>query len=170
MPDIYAEKKVDIRIYTDRIVAYHGDKIVAEHPRSYKQGSYHLDIFHYLRTLKRKPGALPQSTALLQSDTLIKNIYETYYSNDAKTFLQVLEVINELGAPAVSKAMDRLMKTSPLDLSADKIKVVCSRHKDDDYSITKTAYSSSLGWKIKEGLSQYDRLREAMNPERKVAV
>ena len=169
VPDIYAEKKVDIRIYTDRIVAYHGDKIVAEHPRSYKQGSYHLDIFHYLRTLKRKPGALPQSTALLQSDTLIKNIYETYYSNDAKTFLQVLEVINELGAAAVSKALDRLMKTSPLDLSADKVKVVCSRHKDDENSITKTAYSS-LGLKIKEGLRQYDRLREAMNPERKVAV
>ena len=168
VPDIYAEKKVDIRIYTDRVVAYKDGAIIAEHPRSYQQGSYHLDIFHYLRTLKRKPGALPQSTALLQSDTLIKNIYEKYYSNDAKTFLQVLEIIKESGAETVSEALEKLMQTSPHDLSADKVRVVCDKQKEIN-SITEKEYSP-LGQKIKDGLVQYDRLREAMNPERRVAV
>ena len=169
VPDVYAGKKVDVRIYTDRIVAYKDNAVIAEHPRSYQQGSYHLDIFHYLRTLKKKPGALPQSTALLQSDTLIKNIYEKYYSNDAKTFLQVLEIIKEIGADAVMTALDRLMKISPLDLSADKVKVVCDNQKEIQTFMTKTEYSP-LGQKIKDSLIQYDRLREAMNPERKVAV
>lgn len=80
-----------------------------------------------------------------------------------------MEIIKELGAEKVSKALDMLMKISPLDLSADKVKVVCSNYKEDQNSITETTYSP-LGLKIKEGLSQYDRLREAMNPERKVAV
>jgi hypothetical protein len=54
-----------------------------------------IDIYHYLHTLKRKPGALHQSTALLQSDTRIKKLFETYYSSDARTFLEVLEIIYE---------------------------------------------------------------------------
>ena len=169
VPDIYAEKKVDVRIYTDRIVIYKDEAIIAEHPRSYHQGSYHLDIFHYLRTLKRKPGALPQSTALLQSDTLIRNIYEKYYNKDAKTFLQVLEIIKEVGAAAVMESLTALLEISPLDLSADKVKVTCDRLKERK-EIPAEKGISPLGRKIKESLSQYDRLREVMNPERKVAV
>ena len=31
VPDIYVEKKVDVRIYTDRIIIYKDMKVVAEH-------------------------------------------------------------------------------------------------------------------------------------------
>ena len=170
VPEAYVGKKVDVRIYTDRIAVYKGSRIVAEHPRSYKRGSYHLDIFHYLRTLKKKPGALHQSTALLQSDTLIKNIYEQYYSKDPKTFLQVLEIIKEIGAKRVAEGLSTLVKISPFDLSADKVKVVCDSLKHDDNSITGQEGGSTLERKIKDSLCQYDRLREVMNPGKKVAV
>ena len=166
VPDIYTGKRVDARVYTSRIVIYHESEIIAEHRRYYKQGSYHLDIYHYLRTLKRKPGALSQSTALLQADTQIKTIYEKYYTNDARTFLEVLEIINAAGAEPVAKALEELMRISPLDLSADKVKAVCNRNENENNFITRTSYSQ-LGEMIKGTLIQYDRLREVMNPGRR---
>ena len=169
VPDKYTGKRVDARVYTDRIEIYRDSEIIAEHRRYYESGSYHLDINHYLRTLKRKPGALPQSTALLQADTQIKSIYEKYYSNDARTFLEVLEVINIIGTEPVMEALEELMRISPLDLSADKVKAVCSRKENKDNFITRTSYSQ-LGKVIKDTLIKYDRLREAMNPERRAAV
>lgn len=78
VPDTLVGKKLDARIYTGRVEIYEDGKLVSMHERHYRQGEYVLDIFHYLRTLKRKPGALPQSSALLQSDAKIKKLYEDY--------------------------------------------------------------------------------------------
>lgn len=169
VPEKYVGKKVDARIYTSRIVLYDGDDIIAEHPRFYKQGSYHLDIFHYMATLKRKPGALPQSTALLQSDTLIKNIYEKHYSTSPRIFLDVLDVIREYGAQPVSDAIARLMEIAPSDLSADKIKAVIKRPLPDK-SGTQLQIADSLDIKILSTLGQYDRLMQEMNREERMAV
>ena len=124
----------------------------------------HLDIFHYLKTLKRKPGALPQSTALLQADTLIKNLYEKYYTSDPKAFLQVLEVANEHGVEKICDAIGYLLKTAPSDLSADKVKaVIYSRNNDNSIQHHDTG---RLSLKIKSTLIQYDRLMEAMSGRR----
>ena len=169
VPDIYTGKRVDARVYTGRIVIFYDSEIIAEHTRCYKNGSYHLDIYHYLRTLKRKPGALPQSTALLQADTQIKSIYEKYYTNDPRTFLDVLEIIKTAGVEPVNNALEELMRISPLDLSADKVNAICSRKQNKNNFITGEP-RSQLGRLIKGTLSQYDRLREAMNPERRTAA
>lgn len=67
-------------------------------------------IYHYLRTLYKKLGALQGSTALLQADTKIKNIYKKYYTRDAKTFLQVLEIIYEKGIYVVTESVSELGK------------------------------------------------------------
>lgn len=173
VPDIYTGKRVDARVYTGRIVIYHGSEKIAVHERFYENGSYHLDIYHYLRTLKRKPGALSQSTALLQADTAVKTIYEKYYSKDAKTFLQILEIIKIAGANPVKEAIEELLRISPLDLSAEKVKAIYSRREaekeNENNSITRKA-CSQLGDRIKGTLIQYDRLLEAMNPERRQAA
>ena len=161
VPEKYTGKKLDVRIYTGKVVVYDGTTPVAEHVRSYKQGSYHLDIFHYLKTLKRKPGALSQSTALLQADTLIKDLYEKHYTNDPKAFLQVLEIINENGVRKICDAIEYLLKTAPSDLSVDKIKVVIYSHNNDN-SIQHHD-TGRLSLKIKSTLIQYDRLMEEMN-------
>ena len=120
VPDIYASKEVDVRLYTDKVVIYHDGNIIARHDQNFGVQQWKIDIYHYLRTLKRKPDALHQSTTLLQSDTLVKNIYEKYYSKDPKTFLEVLDVIYEYGATTVSEALCKLEKISPFDMSSDK--------------------------------------------------
>ncbi|HOV25272.1 MAG TPA: hypothetical protein PK566_02775 [Pseudobacteroides sp.] len=56
-----------------------GEKI-AEHPRRFGFNEWNIDIYHYIRTLKKKPGALPNSTAFAQVSKQIKNIYQCYYT------------------------------------------------------------------------------------------
>lgn len=167
VPDIYVAKEVDVRLYTDKVVIYHDGNIIARHDRDFGVQQWRIDIYHYLRTLKRKPGALHQSTALLQSDTMVKNIYEKYYSKDTKTFLEVLDVIYEYGVSAVSEALCKLEKLSPFDMSADKVSLICA--KKEESLIQTNIKTDRLSEKSKTTLSQYDRLRSIQNnTERKV--
>lgn len=161
VPDILVGKVVDVRLYTDKIVVYHDGVIVAKHDREFGVQQWRIDIYHYLRTLKRKPGALRQSTALLQSDTMVKNIYEKYYSKDTKAFLEVLDVIHEYGVSSVTEAMYKLEKISPLDMSADKVALLCAKQEE---SLKQSNIKiDRLSEKSKSTLSQYDRLRMIQN-------
>ena len=167
VPDKLVGKKVQVRLYTDKLIIYYDDSIVARHTRDFGSGQWKIDIYHYLRTLKRKPGALHQSTALLQADTTIKNIYEQYYSRSPKTFLQVLEIIYEYGVDPVLEALHKLELLSPLDMSADKVALVCSKA-DESYH-QNTFKTDHLSKRSKYTLSHYDRLKVLQNdPERMV--
>ena len=168
VPDTYVGKKVDIRMYTDKVVIYHDGTIIAGHDRDFGVRQWRIDIYHYLRTLKRKPGALHQSTALLQSDTIVKNIYEKYYSKDPKTFLEVLDLIYEHGAALVSEALCTLEKLSPFDMSADKIALICAK-KEETLKQTNIK-TDRLSKKSKTTLSQYDRLRKIQNHTERAVI
>ena len=169
VPDTLVGKNVDIRTYTDKIIIYHGGEIVARHERSFKGHDWKIDIYHYLHTLKRKPGALHQSTALLQSDTRIKKLFETYYSSDARTFLEVLEIIYKKGVDDVATALLKLESLSPMDMSADKVKVICDKISENKNSIMKTG-TDRLSQKSKSTLGQYDKLRQLQSKEERMVV
>lgn len=169
VPDTLVGKTVDIRTYTDKIIVYYEGTIVARHARSFKAHDWQIDIYHYLRTLKRKPGALRQSTALLQTDTRIKKIYEDYYSGDAKTFLEVLEIIYEKGAEVVQTALRQLMILSPQDPSADKVRVICDKLEGNEKNRNEPG-TDHLSRKSKASLSQYDRLRQVQEEAERMVV
>lgn len=158
VPDTLVGKMVDVKTYTNRIIVYHDNSIVATHKRSFKCHDWKIDIRHYLRTLHKKPGALRGSTALLQADTKIKNIYENYYSSDAKTFLQVLETIYEKGTDAVVDALKKLEQISPMDMSADKVKIICDNLQKKP--LITSSCTDHLTEKARRTLSSYDRLAE----------
>lgn len=157
VPDTLVGKMVSVKTFTDKITIYHDNKIVAVHNRSFKLHDWKIDIRHYLRTLHKKPGALRGSTALLQADTQIKYIYEHYYIKDAKTFLQVLELIYEKGTDVVTEALKELELLSPMDMSADKVKVICEHRQEKENYIT-VSYTDHLTEKSRSMLSVYDQL------------
>ncbi len=159
VPDTLVNKRVDIRVYSDHITIYYEGAVVAKHNRSFKRHDWIIDIYHYLRTLKRKSGALHQSIALLQADTKTKIIYENYYSKDAKGFLEILELIYEKGVDPVAEAIEKLIKISPLDLSVSKVKLLCEKLEELKADRNKIG-TDHLSIKIKNTLSQYDALRE----------
>ena len=159
VPDTLVGNSLDARVYTGHVEIYDGGRLVALHDRHHAQGEYVLDIFHYLRTLKKKPGALPQSSALLQSDAMIKEIYEGYYTTDPKGFLQVLELINDIGAENVRAALDELSKKTACDYSAEKLRLVHERLS----GVAESAMNVSgdrLSEKSKSTLEHYDILRD----------
>ncbi len=158
VPDKYVNKQVTARIYTNKVAIYYDGVLITTHERCYKQGEYKIDIYHYLKTFKKKPGALPHSTALLQADTKIKNIYEQYYTKNPKGFLEVLEIIKELGADEVDKALKELRNITPSDLNPEKLKSFCKTK-----NCINTAGQDRLSKKSKSTLSQYDMLRNLQN-------
>lgn len=157
VPDNLVGKILLTKTYTDKIIVYHNNEVVAVHHRSYRNHDWVIELKHYLKTLYKKPGALSHSTALLQADTKIKNIYESYYSKDAKTFLEVLEIVFEKGVDQVQKAIEKLIKISPLDMSAQKIRSICDHTYEIDHAPRKI-YTDSLSEKSRETLSIYNQL------------
>lgn len=169
VPDNLVGKILTLRGYTDKIVIYHDNEIVTVHSRSYKNHDWVIKLNHYLKTLYKKPGALANSTALLQADTKIKNIYEKYYTKDAKVFLEVLEVIYEKGVDAVYDALRELERTSPLEMSADKVRMTCDHAFEKKQSVT-YKYDDPISLKTKKTLSQYDLLAKLQCSDVKEAV
>ena len=157
VPDTLVGKMVTVKTFTDKIMIYYDRQLVAVHERSFKLHDWRIDLSHYLRTLHKKPGALQGSTALLQADTQIQSIYTRYYSDDPKTFLQVLEMIQEKGIEVVSKALEKLESLSPMDMSADKVKVICE-HMQEAETSARISYKDRLTERSRSTLSVYDKL------------
>ena len=55
-----------------------GEK-VASHQRSYCGGDWCIKLEHYLRTLSRKPGALPHSVVWQRALKNWKRLYDSYF-------------------------------------------------------------------------------------------
>lgn len=162
VPDIYVGKMVNVKLYTNKLVIYYENETIAVWQRVFGLLEWKIDIYHYLRTLKRKPGALAQSTALLQGDTKLKNIYENYYNNNPKEFLGVLEIIREKGIDEVEPVIEKLAMLTPFDLSVDKIKILCAKRYDDSKPGT-----DAVSEKSKRALVLYDDLTfgKSRNPQ-----
>lgn len=159
VPDDLVGKIVQIRAYTDQVVIRNQNQVVARHERSYKVHDWIIKLEHYLKTLYKKPGALTHSTALQQADTKIKNMYEHYYSRDNKTFLDVLEVIYEKGVTAVEAALNSLDKIAPLDMSAEKIRMICD-HQAEVLANATIAYEDAISTKTRSTLTAYNQLAQ----------
>jgi transposase/predicted transcriptional regulator len=169
VPDHLVGQQVEIKTYSNKVVIIKNREVLALHERSFKSRDWVININHYLRTLKRKRGALLNSTALLQADTTIQEIYNHYYKTDPKTFLDVLEVINDRGVEQVSYALKELESLSPFDFGVDKVKVIC-----DNLQFQHTLIADAISNRAMETLNQYDQLRilqgKKLNEERGLSV
>lgn len=136
VPDHLVGQFVTVIIYTEQIECFYDNKKVATHPKKYGNHEWSLCISHYTKTLSRKPGALSQSLALKQSDKRLQKIYNSYYTENPKDFIVLLEYISEVGQEKVYDAIDTLQKLSPMELSTDKIKLICERNIEAETSCT----------------------------------
>jgi hypothetical protein len=130
VPDYLVGKFVFVKIYPDQIIGYHCYKKVASHQRRYGNNKWSIDITHYLRTLKLKPGALKRSTAFGQLQPKLKDIYQKYYRGKEKHFIELLELVAEHNLLAVEQAITLLEKANPTGISTEKIRTIVER-KDD---------------------------------------
>ena len=97
VPDSLVGEKVHVKVYSEKIVILYGKEKVASHQRSYCGGDWCIKLEHYLRTLSRKPGALPHSVVWQRAPEELKRLYDSYFRNDNRAFILLLDYARENG-------------------------------------------------------------------------
>ena len=128
---------------------------IAQHPRTFGLFDWNIKLEHYLNTLHKKSGALHNSTAMLKLDTHIKNIYNKYFILNPKDFLDLYEIILEKGLKNVENALEELEKISPLDISSEKVKLICNKQEIKD---NVDVFKDSITLASRKLLTQYKSL------------
>jgi len=129
VPDEYAQKHVKVKLYATKIKIYSKEGVVAEHERLYAFNKWVINIEHYCRTLKRKPGAIAGSTALHQAPKKLVNIYNEYYTTKPKDFIDLIEFMKnkEIKINEIEETIKTLKTQSIKEIDTSKIKVILER-------------------------------------------
>lgn len=90
VPEDLNGKEVIIKNYVNDINIYYNHDLVCKHKKIDGYLEYVLDINHYIKTFKTKPGALKNSQALA-NNTKLKTIYSNYYTKKEKLFIELIE-------------------------------------------------------------------------------
>jgi hypothetical protein len=88
VPEYLVGKQVIVKRYYDEIRVYSSNVKVCEHKRLEGFREMSVDIYHYLNTLTKKPGAIKNSLALKSIPTL-KAVFDTYYSKKPRKFIEI---------------------------------------------------------------------------------
>lgn len=96
VPDDLVGRFVFAKVYPEKILLYHQEKLVAEHLRSYGAHTWSINIQHYFNTIKKKPGSLHSSTAMQQMNPTLQSIYNYHYTENPKDFIDLLELYDNV--------------------------------------------------------------------------
>ena len=95
VPEYLVGRKVTVRRYIKEIVVYSGLNEVCRHKRKDGFGEMSVNIFHYIDTLTKKPGALRNSKAL-RSETELKTVFDSHFTTRSREIKIIREVFAEL--------------------------------------------------------------------------
>jgi len=129
VPEHLVGKKVIVKKYHDEIRVFAANELVCSHRRIFGKGNMQVDIYHYLNTLLKKPGAVRNSVAL-KSIPRLKAIFDTHYARQPKKFIEIFlenqnltvdEIIRlfeeKAGNKAELHALDVIGPVSPADVA-----------------------------------------------------
>ena len=89
VPEYLVGLNVTSKIYYNKILIYSNNEFVCEHKKIDGVKKISADIRHYLKTLTFKPEALKNSY-VLKSNPKLKSIFDKYYTNNPKKFIEVI--------------------------------------------------------------------------------
>jgi hypothetical protein len=106
VPEYLVGKRVIVKKYHNEIRIYAENEMIAKHKRVFGNGKMQIDIYHYLNTLRKKPGAIRNSVAL-KSIPRLKAIFDTYYSKQPKKFIECFLENKELPIDEIIALFER---------------------------------------------------------------
>jgi len=109
VPDHLVGHVLTVKGYPEEIVVFSGFFEVCCHGRLAGDDTYSVDIFHYLDTLARKPGAVKNSVALRSKERL-KEIFDRQYADCPKEFIALLTRFKDR---PIDEIVDILSSTPP---------------------------------------------------------
>lgn len=119
VPDYLVGNTLVVKGYLEEIVIFSGFSEICRHKKLIGEDKYSVDIFHYLDTLARKPGAIKNSVAL-RSKAKLKEVFDERYLDHPRDFIVALE---QLKGRSIDEIADLLANPAP---STN----LCERHKD----------------------------------------
>jgi hypothetical protein len=148
VPDHLVGKYVSLKAYVEEVVILFNKERLALHKRLYGLNEWSINIYHYVRTISRKPGALRGSLALSQLQDELKKIYTKYFTDIPKEFIKVLELAGEIGE---EKVLDKIseLNSNNIAVNFDNVKTVLFRKEETIEDVNVTALAM---------LSMYDSL------------
>lgn len=143
VPDMFVDKLLRCKVYTNKILVFNNEEKVAEHEKICGFNMWKIDICHYTHTLFRKPKALINSTGFKQMDEVLKGIYSAHFKGNEKEFILLLNCVGKYGLKAVDNAVKYLQESCLTSISTDKIEFLCAR-KDDNKVIYLADYNDDI--------------------------
>jgi transposase len=117
VPEYLVGREVVVRNYPMEIIVYNCTNKVCSHKKITGFHEYRVDIYHYLETLAKKPGALKNSKAL-RSQGELKEVFDTYYSRRPRDFIAILKANTERPlSEIVEICKDRATKAHIISIS-----------------------------------------------------
>jgi hypothetical protein len=112
IPDHMIGKMVFVKIYSQKLKIFDGNKVLCQHERTYERFSWKIDLNHYMVTLKHKPGAVAGSVALKQAPDWVQSIYANHFFNDPRSFIELLQYCqtNNVDGKQVSSCVLKLSR------------------------------------------------------------
>ena len=126
VPDHLVGTTVIVQLYSEKVRIYDADhKKMAEHERSYTNGSWTFDINHYIGTLMKKPGALKGSVALRQMPEKMQELFRVHFAENGKDFLKLLKYCreNKYDYKDILNAVRKIRVRGARHINFDQIKV-----------------------------------------------
>lgn len=143
VPDSFVGTMVRCKIYSSRILIYNNGEKIGEHKKISGLNKWSVDIEHYIYTLMRKPKALVNSTVFSKLNHRLKDIYTTYFANEERDFISLIQLVGVYGLSRVECAIEEVKNICPTNISIDKIEFICAR-RDDEGVIYLRDYNSDI--------------------------
>ncbi len=117
VPVAYAHHEILIKGHVDRVVLCHGQKVVAEHRRSWAKEGVFFDYLHYLPLLQRKPGSLDHARPLADLNlpecfgTLRRRLVaeEEKEGEGSREFIRVLRLLEDYPMAKLRQAVEKAL-------------------------------------------------------------
>nr|WP_246615604.1 hypothetical protein [Clostridium thailandense] len=159
VPDSFVGVMVRCKIYSSKILIYNNEEKIAEHNKALGINKWRINIEHYMYTLMRKPKALVNSTVFSQLNYKLRDIYNTYFTNEERDFINLIKLVGTYGLSKVECAIEELKNTCPTNISIDKIEFICGR-KDAENVIYLDSYNSDI---VQNSISMLDDFNSLLN-------
>jgi len=122
VPCAYANSRISLRAYADRIVLTNGSEVIGTHERSFERHRMVFNPWHYLALLNKKPGALRDGAPFRNWDLprplqMIRAHLARQPQGD-RDFVELLMLYQEHGHEAVEMACALAVEYKTFQLSA----------------------------------------------------
>ena len=163
VPVRYVSRKLDVRLGAERVQVFDGPKLIADHARAVGKGVETLVLDHYLEILVRKPGAMPNATALARAKATgaFTPVHQQFWDAARKrhgdrqgtvAMIEVLLLHRQLPTAAVLAGITAALKVGSLDPTIVAIEARKSGQTDNAVVIP-----------IGEHLARFDRPTPVLN-------